>query len=90
MLPHEPHHRRVPLGAAKMISEPGVCFSQTVHLSCTDTNTICKRTEIKILLEPRHLGVPTGASIMIFKAYGTFGANLHLPCNDTNSLSKRI
>jgi hypothetical protein len=63
------------LGAAKTISEPMVRLAQTMHLSCTDTNTISKQTENKILLEPRHLGVPSGASITIFEAYGTFGVN---------------
>jgi hypothetical protein len=28
-----------------MISEPTVCLAQTVHLSCTDTNTISKWTK---------------------------------------------
>jgi hypothetical protein len=38
-----PHHRGVPSGASKMISEKLVCLAQTVHLSCTDTNTVSKQ-----------------------------------------------
>jgi hypothetical protein len=36
----------VPSGASKMISEPTVHLAQIVHLSCTDTNTIPKHTEM--------------------------------------------
>jgi hypothetical protein len=32
----------VVLGASKTISEPTVCLAETMHLSCTDTNTISK------------------------------------------------
>jgi hypothetical protein len=46
-LPLEPHHLRVPSGASKMISEPMVCLAQTVHLSCTDINTVFKWTETR-------------------------------------------
>jgi hypothetical protein len=35
----------VPSNASKMISKPTVCSAQTVHLSCTDTNNISKRTK---------------------------------------------
>jgi hypothetical protein len=58
-----------------MISEPMIYLAQTVHLSCTDTNTVSKWTEA---YNPRRLGVPSGASKMIFEPYGTFGAN-HAP-----------
>jgi hypothetical protein len=34
--------------ASKTISEPMVCFVQTVHLSCTDTNAISKQTEMSL------------------------------------------
>ena len=42
-IPLEPRHLGVLSGAVKMISKP--CLEQTVHLSCTNTNTISKRTE---------------------------------------------
>jgi hypothetical protein len=34
-------------GASKTISEPTVCLAQTVHLCCTDTNTIYKWTKTR-------------------------------------------
>jgi hypothetical protein len=46
-LPLEHRHLEVPLGASKMISEPMVRLAQTVHLSCTDTNTVSKQTETR-------------------------------------------
>jgi hypothetical protein len=46
-LPLEPRHLRVPSSASKMISMPLVCSVQTVHLSCTDTNTVSKRTKTR-------------------------------------------
>jgi hypothetical protein len=41
----EPHHLGVPSSASKTISMPTVCLLQTLHLSCTDTNTVSKRTK---------------------------------------------
>jgi hypothetical protein len=46
-LPVVPRHQGVPSGASKMISEPMVRLAQTVHLSCTNTNTVSKWTEIR-------------------------------------------
>jgi hypothetical protein len=40
-------HLGVLSGASKMISKPVVCLAQTVHLSCTDTNTISKWTKTR-------------------------------------------
>jgi hypothetical protein len=37
---HDPHHLRVPLGASKMISEPLVRSSQTMHLSRVKVSTM--------------------------------------------------
>ena len=42
----EPRHFGVPTGASKIISEPMVRLAQTMHLSCTDTNTISKEKEV--------------------------------------------
>ena len=50
-----------------MISEPMVHLAETMHLSCTDTNTVSKWKEEKIPDDPRHLGVPSGSSKMIFE-----------------------
>jgi hypothetical protein len=46
-LPFEPRHLGVPSGASKMISKPVVQLGQTMHLSCTDTNTVYKWTKIR-------------------------------------------
>jgi hypothetical protein len=46
-LPLEPRQLAVPLGSFKMISVPMVCLALTVHLSCTDTNTISEQTETR-------------------------------------------
>jgi hypothetical protein len=44
-LTFEPRHLGVQSVLSKMIPEPMVCLVQTVHLSCTDTNIVSKRTE---------------------------------------------
>jgi hypothetical protein len=46
-LPLDPHPLDVSLGVCKTIFETMVRLVQTVHLSCTDTNTISKWTEIR-------------------------------------------
>jgi hypothetical protein len=46
-LPVEPCHLGGPSGASKMISKPMVRLAQTMHLSCKDTKTISKRTEMR-------------------------------------------
>jgi hypothetical protein len=46
-IPLEPHHPGVPLSVSKMIFMPMVCSVQTVLLSCTDTNTVSKRTKMR-------------------------------------------
>ena len=46
-LPLVPRQLGVPSGPSKMISEPMVCLAQTVHLSCTDANTVSKCTETR-------------------------------------------
>jgi hypothetical protein len=44
---HDPRHPRVPSGASKMVSDPMVRSTQTVRLSCTNTNTVSKHTETR-------------------------------------------
>ena len=61
----EPRHLAVPSGVSKMISEPMVRSTQTVHLSCVKISTISKWSELS--LEPHHLEVPSGASETISK-----------------------
>ena len=46
-IPQDPRHLGVPAGASKTIFEPTVHLAQTVHLSCTNTNTISKWIETR-------------------------------------------
>jgi hypothetical protein len=73
-LPLELRHLRIPLRASKMISESMVHLVQTVHLYCTDTNTVSKRTKMRF-----HMTHPPRSSIGCvhddIRAYGTFSAN---------------
>jgi hypothetical protein len=46
-LPREPRQLGVPSGASKIISNPMVWLVQTVHLSCSNTNTVMDRTETR-------------------------------------------
>jgi hypothetical protein len=85
----DPHHLKVLLGAFKIISESMVCLAQTVHLSCTDTNTISKQTKNEILLEPRHQGVPSGASKTISEPMVHSVQTVHLSCVKISTISKR-
>jgi hypothetical protein len=48
--PFERRHLEVPSGASKTISEAMEHLAQTVHLSCTETNTVSKRTETSFYL----------------------------------------
>jgi hypothetical protein len=59
-IPHYPHHLEVPSSASKMIFEPMVRLTQTVHLSSIKISTVYKQTELS--LEPHHLGESSGAS----------------------------
>jgi hypothetical protein len=44
-LPLEPRQLGVPSSASKMISNPVVRLAQTMHLSCSDTNTDMEQTK---------------------------------------------
>jgi hypothetical protein len=46
-VPLEHHHLGVPSGASKMISESMVRSVQTMHLFCTDANSISNQTETR-------------------------------------------
>jgi hypothetical protein len=84
---HDPRHLGVLLVMYKMISEPMVFLTQTVHLSCVKISTISKWTELS--LEPHHQGVPSGASKMIYEPMERLAQTVPLSCNDTNTVSKR-
>ena len=44
----EPRHLGVSSGVSKIISELMVRLAQTVHLSCTDSNTVSNQTETRL------------------------------------------
>jgi hypothetical protein len=77
VLPLEPRHLGVLSGASKMIYEPMILLAQIVHLSCTNTNTISKRTEMRFHM-PTSPWSSIGCVQNDFSAYGTFGA-IHAP-----------
>ena len=60
-LPLEPCNLVLTLGASKTIYEPMECLAQTMHLSCTDTNTVSKQEEERFHMT--HLGVPSVVSL---------------------------
>jgi hypothetical protein len=74
------------LGVSKMISEPMVHSTQTVHLSCIKVRTIAKQTELSP--KPHHLRVPSGATKMISKPMVRLVQTVHLCCIVTNTISK--
>jgi hypothetical protein len=49
-LPFDPRHPGVPSGVSEMISKMMARLAQTVHLSCTQTNTISKRIETRFCM----------------------------------------
>jgi hypothetical protein len=49
-LPFDPHHLGGPSGAAKKIFMPMVHSTQTMHLSCTEINSVSKQTEASFYL----------------------------------------
>jgi hypothetical protein len=86
----EPRLIGVPSGAIKMISEPMVRLAQTMHLSCTDTNTVSKQEKSEISQDQRHLGVPSVASKMVFVPMACTTQTMHLSCVKISSISERI
>jgi hypothetical protein len=72
----------------KQFFEPMVCLAQTVHLSCTKTNTISKKDRKEILHDAGHLGVLSGASKMISEAMVRLVQTVYLSCTETNTISK--
>jgi hypothetical protein len=76
-LPLDPRQLGVPSGASKMISNPIVCLAQTVHLSCTDTNTVMEQTK----RDSTWATSPRSSIVFVqndFQAFGMFGAT-HAP-----------
>ena len=87
-IPHDPRHLGVPSGASKMISEPMVRSTQTVHLSCVKI-AMSEKDRNELPLEPHHLVVPSSASKTISEPMVRLAQTMHLSCTDTNTVSKR-
>ena len=75
-------------GASKTMYEPMVRLTQTMHLSCTGTDTVSKQKR-EIPYDPRHLEVPLGASKMISESMVRLAETVHQSCTDTNTVSKQ-
>jgi hypothetical protein len=88
-LPLEPHHLGVPSSVSKTISMPMVRSVQTVHLSCTNANTISKQIKIRFHGTQRHLGVPSGASNTIFELTVCLTQTVHQSCIKSSTISKQ-
>jgi hypothetical protein len=65
-----------------------VCSAQTVHLCCTETNTISKQNETRIPHDPHHLEVLLGVSKMIFEPMVCLAYTVHLSCDKITTISK--
>jgi hypothetical protein len=65
-----------------------VHLAQTMHLSCTKTNTVYKMKRREIPHDPRHPGVPSSMSKMISEPMVRLAQTMHLSCIDTNTVLK--
>jgi hypothetical protein len=87
-LPLDSHHVGVPSVAPKMIYEPMICLTQTVHLSCVEINTIYKQTKIILHLiyaiYEYHMVCPKAISEPMVHLAQT----VHLSCVEINIISK--
>jgi hypothetical protein len=72
-----------------MISKPMVRLVQTMHLSCTNTNTVSKTDRNKIPHGPRYQGVPLGVSKMTSEPKVRSAQTVHLSCVKISIISKR-
>jgi hypothetical protein len=87
MLPLEPHHLVVPSGASKIIFEPVVHSSQTMHLFYADTNTL--QSDQKEIPHDRHdLRVPLGMSKTSFEPMVHYAQTVHLYSVRVSTISK--
>ena len=77
-IPNDPRHLGVPSSVSKMISEPMVRSTQTMHLSCVKISIMSKNDRNELPLEPRHLVVPSSASTTISDLMVHLGQSMHL------------
>ena len=82
-IPLEPLHQGVPSCASKIVSQPMVHQAQTVYLSCTETNTISKETEVRFYM-----------THVIQEFYwvlpNIFRSIWYVPCNSCTYLASRL
>jgi hypothetical protein len=88
-LPVVPRKLGVPSGVSKMIFESMEHLTHTVHLSCTDTDTLSKRKEMRFhrthvteefyRVRPKWISKPMVRLAQI----------MHLSCTNTNTVSKQ-
>jgi hypothetical protein len=67
-------------------------FGWTLHLSCTDTNTISKWKEVErsdMPHDPRHLGDPSGMSKTISRPMARSMETVQLYCVKISTISER-
>ena len=86
-IPHDPRHLGVPSGASKIISDPMVRLTHTVHYLASRL-ALCPKGQKELPLEPRHLVVPLSASKTISESMVCRAQTMHLSCTDTNTISK--
>jgi hypothetical protein len=84
----EPRHHGASLDASKTISEPMVCLTQTVRLSCTDTN-MSPNGPNEVPHDPCHLDIPSRASRMISEPVERSTQIVHLYCVKISTIPKR-
>ena len=88
-LPLEPLHLGVLSGASTMVLELMVHYAQTVHHSCTQTNTNSKRTEARFHMT-HHVGVLSGVSKLFSENMLRSMQIVHLSCIKISTISKQI
>ena len=74
--------------ASKMVSQPMLHYVQTLHLSCTETNSL-QTHRSKISYDTRHLGVPSCVSRLISKHLVCCMQTVHLSCIKISTISKQ-
>jgi hypothetical protein len=87
--PLNPRHIGISSGVSKMIFEPMVHSTQTIHVSCVKINTMSKQTETSFhLTHPHHLGVPFCVPIKISLPVVCSAQTVHLPFTNINTTPK--
>jgi hypothetical protein len=86
----EPCHLGVPLIASKMISKSMLHLAQSVHLSCSDTNTVSEQTETRFHMSHVTYEFHQVRPIRFLSLWYVLVQTVHLSCTNTNTNSKQI